>query len=1543
MDDVIEKYLNSSGNNVTFDMKVKAIQDLDGIIFDSNDLKNINLFESIIEVTAKHLKSTQYKITNEILIFLSHMNQYISQCQNMVPYLRIYIPNLYSIALERLGDSKEKVRELTATYTLEIMQLASYFPREKFNMVIEKEFRTALATTKFFRVKEQLILLVVESYKTIQGFQIQYYIPNIVQSLEDSNEVVRQSSKDGIINIISNSQTRPEVIRQIKKEMTKNKVRQAIIDSIFSQVSIPEEDSKPSTPILKSKSLNSNMSSSVISSSSESLDIISNGTKTPPPKRIPQKTMSSPVPGTNNSSSSSSPVNTVVFKFPGKKTVSQDVNIVSINSEKEYENALNNMVPTFHEKESENNWEKRERFMKQIRGMIRGGAADFDKNCKIIKIMLPHILKTTHSLRTTLAITTIGTIIEMAENYQTQMDPIAEAVVTNLLDLTSQTKKLIATSSTQGIYIILRNISYNPKILNLFHNTLSDKNANTRSSTILFIGVLLEEMVKSDSLKAVFQRTGGLDIIEKSIKKGLQDANPTVRETSRTIYILYNDHYKDRASALLNTLDITTRKTLTKALNGNGVSSTSSSVAASPKVSRRTRLVSSPALGELKRPSSSLGGETRRASSSLIGETRRPNSSLGMRGKSQTLLSSQKSTSSIGIPKYSSSTSLRVQGSMSPKRVQATLNSSRKASSGLVSNSSSTPHNMSPSSSHSGSKSSLTSNNNNNKSNTNNNTVTKNKSLGLGRIETSSLLQSMNQALNNSGTSKLKSMRVGSSNSLSSSSSLNKTSKKEDEERNTKIVQQDQLKQQKLQQLQQKQQQQQQQQQLQQQKEMEKSSSPKKQNRPRLPSTGISSPISEKDEDENLSPICIELLTKLKDRDWKVRVDGLEKLLNYITSPEYKPCEKLTKTYLSLFRDPSPYILNVIFKPDLMQPFIEKKFVTLDKLIPKIYSVIEPPDQKTGEFDDISKSAYDAIVWLKSRIRKEVILDSLLMCLENKLNNQFMSETVFEGILSWLVEIVDRSPDRAEIQHYFSQKNNYNVALEELLEVLLRRDDNNSINNIYIIKLIQALQELDPTSYDDVMSEYADNIQFIILKRIHNNDYDLSEIEREFIEKELSNQPKNKFRESHLFSDTNILTFNDPKSDLLTEETIPEGFSDLTISRNTFSSKKTDVEETEVEDHNSENTSIINELVSKTWSSQSPSQSQKETFKDSTNATAITKTKSEISDQQTTPKLSHKKPEDIEEDIIHISSPIDAIPFDQITVKDESILLEPSGDSIEDSRLNSLNNQFKLLVDVIHESNEIDHEILDIKVFRRLIRYSREYPLRVENHSIQDSKDSISIKLWNTWFNLLYQNLYQYIDNENNIKNIENYENCILLFKHLIINQTRLFEGNEKEIMKALIKCRSLIIDEVCSASEDTIEALCEKFNNEKSIEACLELLADQEFNAQSPHFKDIEEYRPSYKGSLFMILSKLVQSVDVNYLKGHINSLLEAISESMNDSEIEIRKAALDSLVSLYYIYNENNTTRTEKGEEFLNIMDNYLTLPQKRILEIYIQRFEF
>ena len=879
----------------------------------------------------------------------------------------------------------------------------------------------------------------------------------------------------------------------------------------------------------------------------------------------------------------------------------------------------------------------------------------------------------------------------MAENYKTQMDPIAEAVVTNLLDLTSQTKKLIASSSTQAVYIILRNISYNPKILSLFVNALSDKNANTRSSTSLFIGTMFEEMVKTDVTKSMLVRSGGLEIIEKCIKKGLQDANPSVRENCRNIYVILNDHWEDRAGALMNTLDITTRKALLRTLNSNGSSSSSAinlSSPSSPKTVRKKK-VSTPS-------------------------TTGPSTPSFMRGKSQPLLNSSKPSSPMTSSKLNGRTGLdststgnlmgqRTPNSRSPQRAQTTPNISRISSSGYGSNTSSPRGSVSSSSpAYSSNKKSIS-------------------------VEKSAILQSMNKTLNIDKDDMKKSK-------LKMHAPINKLSVEAKEVANDQDLEvsitkplisspiqsasfppdhQEQLKQQKLQELQQ---------------------------GPLLRDYSLSSNNSPNSasESEIIPPECQQIITKLKDMDWKNRVSGIDDLLNYISSPRYVPVKKLTKTYLSLFHDPSPYILNAIYRFEMLQAIIEKRFVSLDKLIPNIYSVIEPPDERTGQFDNLSKAAYDAIVWLKNKIRKDVLLESLFICIENKLNNQFMSETVLEGILSWLVEIIDHTSDnRDEVQQYLNHDEYYKIALEDLLKLLLKTEDGDSINNVYIIKLIQSLQELNPTSYDDVMSQYDETLQYVILKRIHNNDFELNDIEREFVEKELSNRSVLKFKKSHLF-DNSSLSLDDSKSKLLMEETVPDGFTDLTISRNT-SSLKAGGEIEATEDNYSEDSSIINEIVSKTWNNNS----QPETLRDSTIK--------DHSDPQSTPKLSFKKTE-MDEDIIHVSSPIELIKdetLDQMAInnKEESTMLDTYGETIEDDRLNSLNKQFKLLIEIIKESNEMDQNLLDIKVFRRLIRYSREYPYKTE-----ESNKTISINLWNQWFKTLYHHLYQYINNENNIK-----------------------------------------------------------------------------------------------------------------------------------------------------------------------------------------------
>ena len=177
----------------------------------------------------------------------------------------------------------------------------------------------------------------------------------------------------------------------------------------------------------------------------------------------------------------------------------------------------------------------------------------------------------------------------------------------------------------------------------------------------------------------------------------------------------------------------------------------------------------------------------------------------------------------------------------------------------------------------------------------------------------------------------------------------------------------------------------------------------------------------------------------------------------------------------------------------------------------------------------------------------------------------------------------------------------------------------------------------------------------------------------------------------------------------------------------------------------------------------------------------------------------------------------------------------------------------------------------------------------------------------------------------------------------MILNQTSKFEGLEKQTIQILVKCRSLFIDEVCSASEDTIESLCDELNPENNIKACMELLEDEEFIGKSPLSSEFDDYRPSYMGTLYMVISKAIQSLDKTSVTNNFNEIMNVITKGMNHTEVEIRKAALDCLVSLYFVFNENNSSKTEGGEKFLNTINNYLTLSQKRILEIYIKKFQY
>ncbi|KAI9141557.1 hypothetical protein BKA69DRAFT_380821 [Paraphysoderma sedebokerense] len=82
---------------------------------------------------------------------------------------------------------------------------------------------------------------------------------------------------------------------------------------------------------------------------------------------------------------------------------------------------------------------------------------------------------------------------------------------------------------------------------------MNDKNVQVRVYSASFITeVLIQVIERGDRYKSLFEKTGGLDLLEKSIRKGLVDASPIVRDKSRDLYSLLEEIWKSKAERFIN-------------------------------------------------------------------------------------------------------------------------------------------------------------------------------------------------------------------------------------------------------------------------------------------------------------------------------------------------------------------------------------------------------------------------------------------------------------------------------------------------------------------------------------------------------------------------------------------------------------------------------------------------------------------------------------------------------------------------------------------------------------------------------------------------------------------------------------------------------------------------------------------------------------------------------------------------------------------------------------------------------------------------------
>lgn len=242
------------------------------------------------------------------------------------------------------------------------------------------------------------------------------------------------------------------------------------------------------------------------------------------------------------------------------------------------------MQPCFAGKETEFNWQEREKAIFRIRGMLKGNVHQTHRSAFIagLKTAVEGILKAVslayssllkqysdatmqvNSLRTTLAAATCQLVAELAENLKESLTPLFEPLYAGLLKLASLTKKSIAQASQDAVDALLRECTFQHKSLPMLAAMLDQKNVPARIYTAQHLKVLVESQARAHKEAIETSPHAGLSLLSQMLKKELADANATVREVARATFWTVQAIWPELGQSILESVDISARKALEK-------------------------------------------------------------------------------------------------------------------------------------------------------------------------------------------------------------------------------------------------------------------------------------------------------------------------------------------------------------------------------------------------------------------------------------------------------------------------------------------------------------------------------------------------------------------------------------------------------------------------------------------------------------------------------------------------------------------------------------------------------------------------------------------------------------------------------------------------------------------------------------------------------------------------------------------------------------------------------------------------------------------
>jgi CLIP-associating protein 1/2 len=552
---------------VNSDSKINALNSL------KSDIKHYRVPESaqptifeclklaITQQTSAHLAASAFSTLGHLIKRLSIQDASGNTIQQLVP-------RILPVLQERLGDPREPLRVCASQSMTDIYPyLASDVER-----IVREE---ALGGTHA-RQKETAIGWVVRMHNE-QGMAFKSYVGPIVACLENADEHVRDAAKNGLVELFSDAPDRAKA--DLKKQLKAYAVRHGIEQYIIAQI----------------------------------------GSSSRPTQENDMQASTRSLPAVDHVAAFAESINSEAAKPPPQETIQMDP--IYVHTERELSDTMRDMLPHFEGKETEHNWMPRDKAVLKIRRLLKGNAPTEYHHAFMagIKSLIDGILKVANTLRTTMATNGCQLVQELMKTLGPAMDSHTEILLQSFVKMSSATKHIAGENGRQTADTVFQHCTYNARVMQHIWNAYQDKNASTRNAATEWILTVLKRQA---GYKSHFESSGGLDLTEKCIRKGLDDANPKVKEGTRAVYWTFAKVWTEKANAIMDKLDPKSRALLEKdannpnaALHGGKASTSSVSSAAAPRPGGRSTL-------------KELMAEQRRAKSTARNLPERPSSAM---------------------------------------------------------------------------------------------------------------------------------------------------------------------------------------------------------------------------------------------------------------------------------------------------------------------------------------------------------------------------------------------------------------------------------------------------------------------------------------------------------------------------------------------------------------------------------------------------------------------------------------------------------------------------------------------------------------------------------------------------------------------------------------------------------------------------------------------------------------------------------------------------------------------------------------------------